>query len=292
MQRTISTLVALLVGIAAPARAEDDPGDTPLYLGQKNHVKIELGVGLSGSEDSDLLSLQPTIEGRFGIGESLGIQAVIPMMWVDVSSDLDDDNRFDIGNPTVALEVLLDPNPRAIKLVRAGVALPLLTIEDPSDFGDLKDLVLQAVNVMMAWGSNGFFDMWRYAPDTLSVFGELQGTLDVEGMFVDFRAGAGILIPTSDDSDTEVAVQALGRVGFGNVVRPFLGLGMVFIPTEAEGLSGDEDAFQFGVQGGAIFELGSARLDAMLQVNIDRPAGFSFDDDGVFGIHVGATIPF
>lgn len=289
MYRTLVTLAALFV--TAPSHAED-ARDTPLYLGQGSHVKVALGVGLSGNADSDLLSLQPTIEARFALGESLGIQAVVPMMWVDVSSDLDDDNRFDLGNPSVAIEVLLDPNPRAIKLVRAGVALPLLSIEEPTGLGDLKDLVLQAGNVIMAWGANGFFDMWRYAPDTLSVFGELQGTLDVEGMFVDFRAGAGVLIPTSDDSDTEVTVQALGRVGFGDVVRPFLGLGMVFIPTEAEGLSGDEDAFQFGVQGGAIFELGRARLDAHLQLNIDSPAGFSFDDDGVFGIHVGATIPF
>lgn len=284
-------ILALLLSSLGPASALAQ--DVPLYLGHKSHVKLELGLGLAGQEESDLLSLQPTVEGRIAIGPAFGLQLVLPMMFVDLSTDNDGAaSRFEIANPTVALEVVLDEDPRAIKLMRVGVAIPLLQRPDVDSFETLSDRVLQAVNVAMATGARGLFDMWRYAPDTLSLFAELQAAIDFDSLYLDFRGGAGLLIPVGGDAETELTVQVLGRVGYGDVVRPFVGVGIVLIPTETSGLSGEEDAFQLGVQGGLLVELGPARLEAWLQLNIDRPAGFSFDDDGIIGLHAAATLPF
>lgn len=290
MRLLYTTLLLSLLPVFSPsARAED----TPLYLGQRSHVKLELGLGLAGREESDLVSLQPTVEDRIAFGPTFGLQLVVPMMFVDLSTDNDGaKSRFEIANPTVALELGLDDNPRAIKLVRVGLAIPLLQRPDVDSVDALGDSVLQAVNVAMATGARGLFDMWRYAPDTLSLFVEFQGAVDYDSLYLDFRAGAGLLIAIDSDADTELTLQVLGRIGYGNMVRPFIGLGLVLIPTETSGLSGEEDAFQLGVQAGALIELGAARIDAFLQLNIDEPAGFSFDDDGIIGVHVAATVPF
>ena len=294
--RLLTPSFALLTALAAPlAHAEE--GGEPLrgnpFLGTSNNFGVEVGVGLSGDEDVDLLSIQPTLSARFRVAESLGIQVVLPMMFVDQSSDTGGDNRFELGNPTIAAEFVLDQNGMAATFVRAGVALPLVSFPDSVDsLAELGDVFLQAANIAMAAGSRGYFDLWRYAPDRLSIFGEILGATDYDSLFMEFGAGAGLLIPTSDQADTEVVLQARARLGYGAVVKPFLGIGLVFIPTETEGLSGDEDAFQFSVQAGAIIKVGEARIEAALNLNIDKPAGFSFDDDGVFGIRVGAQIPF
>jgi hypothetical protein len=281
------SLIATLGSSAALAQ------DVPLYLGHRSHVKLELGLGLAGRAESDLLSLQPTVEGRLALGPVFGLQLVVPMMFVDLSTDNDGAaSRFEIANPTAALEILLDDDPRALTLVRVGVAIPLLQRPDVDSLDALSDRVLQAVNVAMATGARGLFDMWRYAPDTLSFFAEFQGAVDLDSLYLDLRGGAGLLIAINSDAETELTLQVLGRVGYGDIVRPFVGLGVVLIPTETSGLSGEEDAFQLGVQGGLLVELGAARLEAYLQLNIDEPAGFSFDDDGIIGVHAAATVPF
>lgn len=293
--RLLTPSFALMTALAAPlAHAEE--GGEPLrgnpFLGTSNNIGVEVGVGLSGNEDSDLLSIQPTLSARFALSQSLGLQVVLPMMFVDLSSDTGGDNRFELGNPTLAAEFILDQNGMAATFVRAGVALPIVSFPDSVGLDELGDVILQAANIAMAAGSRGYFDLWRYAPDRLSVFGEIVGATDYDELFMEFGAGAGLLISTSDNVDTEVVLQAKARLGYGAVVKPFVGLGLVFIPTETEGLSGDKDAFQFSVQAGAIIKVGEARIEGALNLNIDKPGGFSFDDDGVFGIRVGAQIPF
>jgi hypothetical protein len=283
----LSALAATLL-VATPALAQDHP----LYIGQHNHVTLALGVGLAGQTNSDLVSLQPTLEARFGFSPGLGLQLVLPAMFVDLSTEVEGATRFELANPSVALEMLLDTGPATIEALRFGVAIPVLSRPSGVNLSAFGDTLMQAVNVAMATGARGLFDMWRYAPDTLSLFAEFQATSDLDGVYLDFRGAVGLLIPTADSSDAEFTVQALGRVGFGGVVRPFAGLGVVLIPTKTVGLSGQDDAFQVGVQAGVLVELGAARVDVYAQINIDRPAGFSFDDNGVFGMHLAATVPF
>lgn len=289
MNRTLP-LLALAATLLLPTAAFAQ--DHPLYIGQGNHVTLALGVGLAGQPDSDLVSLQPTLEARFAIAPTLGLQLVVPAMFVDLSTGSDGATRFELANPSVALEVLLDTRPGTVEMFRFGVAMPVLSRPDGVSLDAFGDTLMQAVNVAMATGARGLFDMWRYAPDTLSLFAEFQATADHDGVFLDFRGAIGLLIPTADSSEAEFTVQALGRVGFGSVVRPFAGLGVVLIPTKTVGLSGENDAFQFGLQAGLLFALGGARIDAYAQINIDRPAGFSFDDNGIFGMHIAATLPF
>lgn len=267
--------------------------DDVLYMGTKNHVKFGTGIGFVSGDGASVTSLTPTLEGRFALGEQFGLQVVLPMAFVSLSPDSGEgDSRFDLANPTIAFEAVLDRGGRGATIVRGGVSLPLLTVPEVSGLGDFGDLVLFGFNSGAALGTYGGFNLWRYMPESLGVFGEIIGAVEADGLFMEFGAGLGFLIPTNEDLDTELAIQAAAKMGFGSTVIPFIGLGFVIIPTEYESDPGDGDAFQLGVQAGVIAKLGSARLDVAAQLNLDSPFGFSFDDGGIFGLNVAATVPF
>jgi len=292
--RTFLACLALATAIASPAHADDSDGDTSLYFGTGNHVRIGVGVGLTSNPGFSATSLTPTLEGRFAIGDQFGIQVVLPTMFVSLAPEVGESrSRFELANPTVAFEAVLDKAGQGATIVRGGVALPLLTFPTVSGFDDFADVILQLSNVGLAAGTHGMFDLWRYMPDTFSVFGEIVGAVDYDGLFMEFGAGLGFLIPTSDNADTEIVIQASAKMGFGSTVIPFIGLGFVLVPTEYK--TGDDDsgdAFQAHVQAGLIAKLGSARLDFTALLNLDNPFGFSFDDGGVFGMNLAATVPF
>ena len=286
--RFVLPALALVASLASPALAEEGMADDVLYFGTKNHVKLGTGIGFVSVDGGSITSLTPTLEGRFAIGEQFGLQVVLPLAFVSISPDVGEgDSRFDIGNPSIAFEAVLDRGGRGATIVRGGVSLPLLSIDD-----SLSGIILGFANSGAALGTYGGFNLWRYMPESLGVFGEIVGAVEADGLFMEFGAGLGFLIPTNDGVDTELAIQASAKMGFGSTVIPFIGLGFVVIPTEYENTSDDGDAFQFGVQAGVIAKLGSARLDVGAQLNLDSPFGFSFDDGGIFGLNVAATVPF
>lgn len=275
--------LALVASLASPALAEEGLADDVLYMGTRNHVKFGTGVGFSSGDGGSITSLTPTLEGRFAIGEQFGLQVVLPMAFVSTSSGLlGDESQFDLANPSIAFEAVLDRGGRGATIVRGGVSLPLFEIDSLVGFA----------NGYAALGTYGGFNLWRYMPESLGVFGEIIGAVEADGLFMEFGAGLGFLIPTNDGVDTELAIQASAKMGFGSTVIPFIGLGFVIIPTEYESDPNDGDAFQLGVQAGVIAKLGSARLDVSAQLNLDSPFGFSFDDGGIFGLNVAATVPF
>ena len=286
--RFVLPALALVASLASPALAEEGMADDVLYFGTKNHVKLGTGIGFVSVDGGSITSLTPTLEGRFAIGEQFGLQVVLPLAFVSISPDVGEgDSRFDLGNPSIAFEAVLDRGGRGATIVRGGVSLPLLSIDD-----SLSGIILGFANSGAALGTYGGFNLWRYMPESLGVFGEIVGAVEADGLFMEFGAGLGFLIPTNDNVDTELAIQASAKMGFGSTVIPFIGLGFVVIPTEYENTSDDGDAFQFGVQAGVIAKLGSARLDVGAQLNLDSPFGFSFDDGGIFGLNVAATVPF
>lgn len=280
---SISALVLCAIGTSHAAEPE-------LYLGRGTHLRVELGMGYAGDSDLSILSLTPTVEGRFAIARNLGIQAVLPTLYVNAWTDDDGDDDFAIGNPSAAFEVLFDDRPTHVTLARFGLTLPLLSV--PS--AQLGRAFARIFNVALAAGSRGGLDLWRYAPETFSLFAEVQGSHAFDELFVEFRGGLGALIGTDEDSETELVIQALGRLGYGaGAVRPFIGVTMLVVPTEYRSAADqDNDVFQLGVQLGLIAQLGSSRLDFHLHLNIDEPMGFSFDDDGIFGAQVAVTVPF
>lgn len=288
-------LTSLLVTGARADQGEVFEPDEALYFGTGNHVKLGLDLGLMSAPNVSFFSLGPTVEGRFAIGEDFDIQVVVPMMFVSASpKEGDSRTRFELANPTIAFEAVLDKVTRGATLVRGGVALPLVSLPTITGFDGFGDVILQLSNISLNAGANGMFNLWRYLPDRLSIFGEIVGAVDYDGLFMEFGGGLGLMIPTSDSQgvETELAIQLSAKMGFGTVVIPYLGLGFVIVPTEFESGEDGGDAFQFGVEAGFIFKAGKARIDLAAQLNVDEPFGFSFDDGRVFGLRLSTTIPF
>lgn len=283
--RTWLPALVLATSIAAPAHADDSDGGHGLYLGTGNHVKIGTGFGiLVGGGATDGFSIAPTIEGRIKLGEKFGLQLVLPFTFTSVSIDSPflqlDDSSFTIGNPSVAFEVVLDDSGFGATIVRGGVAAPVAQI----------DTVAEGMGYGIAVGSHGGFNLWRYAPEALSFFGEIVGTVASDGLFMEFGGGLGVLIPTSDGGgDAQVVLQGSAKIGLGDTVIPFAGLGL-FLNVSNLGEE-NADAAQLGLQLGVIAKLGKARLDAALQLNLDDPYGFSLDE-GILGLNAAVTIPF
>ena len=281
--RTWLPALALATVIAAPAHADDGYGGP--YPGTGNHVKLGTGFGFfMGVEGGSATSITPTIEGRFKLGESFGLQVVLPFSGIFASVDSgDSDSRFDIGNPSVAFEAVLEETGFNATIVRGGLTLPLLSAAD-----NMQDLGEQVANVLGAWGTHGWFNMWRYSPENLTIFGEIVGTIHND-IFMEFAGGFGMLIPTSDGGDTQFVLQGSAKIGGGSAtIVGYGGLGFVVLVSE---LGEDGDAAQINFQGGIIAQLGRVRLDAALLFNLDDPFGFSLDE-GVLGANIAVSIPF
>jgi len=259
--------------VAGSARAEEKP----LYLGQENHARIELGSAIFMESGSDAFGVSPILSGRYKISEALGLALTVPFTWVSVS----DQSTFKIANPTLAIEIVDDARESKRAVIRAGVAVPVASVSDDN----LGDALLDILAFGAAPISRGMIDMWLWAPETLSIFAEFHTTAFLVDLYADLRFSLAGLIPTGE-GDFDLVLQSVMRFGFdGGVVIPFAGLSLFWVPTS------DGDTFQSGLQLGAIFNLGGPSIDLALQVNLDDPGGFSFDD-GVLGVQLGATIPF
>jgi len=290
----VATAAALSFTVTVTAHADDDW--TPLYVGQKSHIGFGAGFGFNFNDNGTAVGVQPYVAGRVRLDDTWGILVDVPAMYASFDGGaFGNISRFEMGNITLAAEYRLDELISSYSRIRFGVALPLVSPAGNGSLGQLKDVFGQVVNIGLAAGARGLFDLWRVMPDTFSLFGEFQGEAHFDEVYMDINAGLGLLMPTSDFSEFEMVMQLRARLGYGVNAIVFGGIGMVVIPTETGvkvgGNGGDGDAFQLGLQAGGIFKIGPARLDAWVQLNIDNPAGFSFSEEGVFGFHLAALVP-
>jgi hypothetical protein len=293
LPRLTAMLAALsfvpLAGVPS-ASADDDDDWNPLYVGQGSHVGLGTGLGLNFGDGTDAFGLSPYVSARVKVAADWGVLVDVPFLYGSLSQGGASETRFDVGNITLAGEYRIDEMASSFSRVRFGVALPVMQGETD----DIAGAIMQGVNVALASGAAGLFNVWRHVPDAFSVFGEFIAEGHVDEAYIGVSGGLGVLVPTADGGDVELVMQLAARLGYGIDIIGFVGLGMVIVPTETGiGISqGGGDAFQSGLQLGGIFKLGRARLDATLQVNFDAPAGFSFSDEGIFGVHLGLNVPF
>jgi hypothetical protein len=280
------------LAIEAPARADDW---TPLYVGQGNHIRLGLGAGMNFGDGTTAFGLQPSLSGRFRLNNDFGVLLDLPLMYASLSGDGGDGaTRFDIGNIGAAVEYTWDEMGTAFSRFRFGITAPTLSVASVNGLADLGDVVMQGVNIALASGAAGLMDIGRYLPETLGITAEFLAEGQYEDVYIDIGAGLAGLIPTSDAAEFELLLQLRARMGIGTQIIGFAGITMVMIPTEiGVGINPDGgDAFQLGLQLGGIFKVGGGRIDIFAQLNLDDPAGFSFSDQGIFGLHAAGTIPF
>lgn len=283
---------ALLLLPASQAEAQYGPGadairtrDSALWL------EMAFFTGDVGDDsvlvDSNVTALSPLMRGYFGLGPSFELAFAWGFAWSSVEVDAPglrfDDDGSTVGNPFLGGSYVLRGRGGGTFRIGGGVALPLA---DPEHTGD-----------QVAWGMavamRGAWDSWLWWPDRLTVvLPSLRYDADRGELVYAFEGAVGMMFYTGDEDDveTEVPLQLAAEIGARLSPRFVLGgrLQAWVLPTGEE----DQDNAQLAVEPFVRFEGADAFFLTKLTINIDNPLGFAFDDDGVWGLHVGGGARF
>ena len=194
-----------------------------------------------------------------------------PVAFGSVDSPTSDQDTFRLGNPFVGL-FHTTPSRRLDLYVGGGLTLPLSSLPDDTD----RALVALAT-LDRAAAMDGATALWLWRPSSMAVL--LKSGLD-----------------WADDIiwGTEVVIGPLVDIDVGS-------LDMLLVASGYVGFEID-DVFQAGLKASLSFFSGSRTqlalapfveltsdlyLSARLVMNINTPAGFAFNENGVWGLFIG-----
>lgn len=142
-------------------------------------------------------------------------------------------------------------------------------------------------------GMHGWRELWLFRPETLTVSGHTDYYWrSSSGLIAGGALVAGVMARTSDTPtipESDVVVQAEVEVAYDTVyVRSALKAGVVALPIADTDLVGD-DTVQIAVEPDFRIRLGTLDLVLRLTIPINKPAGFAFDTDGLWAVHLGVA---
>ncbi len=282
----------------APSEARAYP-EEPYSLdeGKKAHTKRfhllgELGLfagKLEGDQRSIVLS--PLFEMRFQLAYSFLMQVQWGMSYANVDLDPDGNiepaNSFRVGNPYVAFHYQGVKNQFSYRF-GVGVAIPVASLPD-----DPVDQVIAASAYYLAAGLRGNTSFWLWDPHTVSAIVPLaverrKPSGFLWGTYLDTGALIKINDKNARTSKTDFIMQMAGMMGYQ--ATDWLRVGsrftLVIIP------KWNEQKTQLAVEPYVRFGNENAFGAIRLNINIDNPYGFSFDDRQVWGLRIGGGAAF
>jgi hypothetical protein len=279
----------------APGQARAFP-DEPSTLdeGQKAHTKRfhilgELGTfagKLEGDQRSIVMS--PIVEMRFQLAYSVVMQAVWGMSYANLDRDqADPQNTFRFGNPYLAFHYQGRKGQFSYR-AGAGVTVPAATLPD-----DINDQVAAASAYALAAAIRGNNSFWLWDPHTVSVIIPIAlERYKPSGFLWGAYLDTGALIKLNDKnprtSKTDFLMQMVAMMGYQATdwLRVGSRFSLVLIPKFKE--QNTQLAVEPYLRFGRDNAFGSIRLN----INIDNPWGFSFDDRQVWGLRLGGGAAF
>jgi len=284
----------------APGEARAYPAEPySLDEGKKAHTKRfhilgELGLfagKLEGDQRSIVLS--PLFEMRFQLTYNFLMQIEWGFSYANVDRDPEGDvppvNSFRVGNPFVAFHYQGKKKQFTYRL-GAGVAIPVASI--PGDIVN-EDQVAAASAYALAAGLRGNTGYWLWDPHTVSViipvaFERRKPSGFLWGAYLD----TGALIKLNDKngrtSKTDFIMQMAAMMGYQATdwLRVGSRFSLVLIPKfkEQNTQLAVEPFLRFGNENA----FGAIRVN----INLDNPYGFSFDDRQVWGLRIGGGAAF
>lgn len=220
------------------------------------------------------------------IHENVDLELQLPGTLHAASSDVvDTEVRFRFANPTVGAYYITQSK---VSMFRLGgfVAVPLASIPDDS----VQDAALATDGYTYASAMRGNWNYWLWAPGTMTVGASSQAEWSVLPILS--LAADGTLAGLFDTSDERDESDMLGQLAvegafkLGEVVRLGARLAGVWLPTA------DGDNFQSFLEPFARFQFLVAYAFAAFTMNLDEPAGFSFDSGKVWAIRAGGGLRF
>ena len=293
----VGLLLAAVLWLA-PGEARAFPEEpSTLDEGKKAHTKRfhilgEVGTfagKLEGEQRSIVVS--PIVEMRFQLAYSVVMQAVWGLSYANVDRDPDGnippDNTFRFGNPYLAFHYQGRKKQFSYR-VGAGVTVPAATLPD-----EINDQVTAASAYALAAAIRGNNNFWLWDPHTVSViipigFERYKPSGFLWGAYLD----TGALIKLNDKnartSKTDFIMQMAAMMGYQ--ATDWLRVGsrftLVLIPKFKE--QNTQMAIEPYLRFGNDNAFGAIRVN----VNLDNPWGFSFDDGQVWGLRIAGGAAF
>ncbi len=267
------------------------PPDEPLW---DNHGEISLwttifaGTPVGGG---NITSVSPVVSGHYDFVDEWGGHFAMPLSYVDASTP-----TAPGGAVLRFANVSVGGHRRFSHEATSGVVALDLAIPTgwvPDDVDDVEqDTMRLAFSTSAA--TMGGLSLWRWSPERLSIVvsgGASHRFAEVVDAFVE--AAVAPMIPVGDEgADVDLFVDA--RLGAAWVVPDLLRLGLAFqlawLPTS--GLFGTSDPVQTALELFGRVWLDTLFLGLAFTMNLDPPAGFSFDDGGIWGLSVGVGARF
>ena len=287
----------LLAGLLwlAPGEARAFP-DEPSTLDESEkahtrrfHILGELGMfagKLEGDQRSIVMS--PIVEMRFQLAYNVVMQAVWGMSYGNLDRDqADAQNTFRFGNPYLAFHYQGRKGQFSYR-AGGGVTVPAATLPD-----DINDQVAAASAYALAAAIRGNNNFWLWDPHTVSVIIPIAlERYKPSGFLWGAYLDTGALIKLNDKnartSKTDFIMQMAAMMGYQATdwLRVGSRFSLVLIPKFKE--QNTQLAVEPYLRFGKDNAFGSIRVN----INIDNPWGFSFDDRQVWGLRFGGGAAF
>ena len=261
------TIFTIVVGLTS----SNASAGTPKSLG------VELGYHSNNQGNNSLNIISPLITAKAPVGEILTLEAIWGLTYAETSGTLDDNSGFKSLNPYLSVHVNPDLGPIKLR-VGLGITAPVANVSNPNE----------AIAYSAASGIRGAWNDWLYSPDTFALTLPFRAVLDLPSLELMGEGALFSLISTDEDADPfggfQLAAQAKMYLGLaGNK----LGYGLRLQTVQIQGF---EEEFQVSIEPLLSLNISIVELNARFTMNLNEPHGFAFDDDGFWGLHVGASL--
>ena len=270
-----------------PAAA--DPGNRPWT---SSSGETGAGLGLVSPQDGrfwgeaalhaqdGLFAASPLLGAGFFIQRDLELEVMLPIGYASVDFGGERESAFRLGAPNVGVNYVRAQNNLRYK-IGGGLAWNPVGV----DTGEA------AVALIAAEAMRGRWDWWLWTAERVNLVAPFRIEYDItDSLVFGGDAGFDISIPHGDDEggDDEVIIIAQLAPGIAyrsNAVTAGVRLSSVFFLAGA----GDE-ADQFALEPYVRVGAGSGYFLARFTLNLDEPYGSSFQEDEIWGLHLGGGL--
>ena len=285
-----ASLVAALCGAPSSARAFPDE---PASLDEnpdgshdaRFHLLVDLATHFGKLEGAKILTVSPLVAARLQFTEHVLLELQWGTSFQRIKRDNDStDSAFRFGNPYAAVHYQAHKRDLSYR-VGVGLTVPLATLpDDPND-----NFIAQAAYGFAA-ATRGYWHYWLWDPHAIGLIVPFRVERTKPSGFlwgVELDAGAMVSIDDKNE-DTNIIVQVASELGYqaNEMIRVGGRFALVIIPK----LQGEET--QLSVEPYARFGSANQFFSVRLLVNIDRPRGFGFDQNKVWGLRLGGGAAF
>ncbi|MEO1232917.1 MAG: hypothetical protein AAFZ18_28890 [Myxococcota bacterium] len=263
-RRALTLTLSVAAAIAAgEARAEDRPSE----------VYVDVGFNTRNPGGANLTTWTPNLGLFAAVDDNIAISADWGLTTFSVDEvDLENPGVKPL-NPFVAAHLTPQIGDFSLRL-GLGLAIP---VAEGSDEASLR-LYESARAIRGSW------DPWLYATETISVAIPARVAWQPLNLVRLAAEGAAFLMIATDGSGE--------RLGFQGALEAALVFDGFEVGARIQGVRPQDEVTRAAFEPFAAVGVGPVWLRGRLTMNLAEPDGFAFDEDGIWGAHLGLAYTF